>query len=284
METHCPDCNTRYQVDDSVLAICGGEVRCYHCERVFNVLEAETGYQVDLGESSIERAVAADSQALDQQPLIVELRHAPDGPTNEAPAAEPPQTPTLAAVEPSIPVDGDVEEPEAAPPIDLTDASIAPARHWFRTLLRSLLIIALALGALGQWGWLERDRLLAHPKIRPFLTQLGDRFDFSLPPQVDPKLFRVLRRDLAPDVQNDGALVLRAVVRNDSLITQPLPALQLTLFDSAQNIVARRTFSPTQYLPDPNTEQLIAPQQVFTLQLALEDPGDRASGFELSFY
>lgn len=280
MDTHCPHCNTHYQVDDDVLAVCGGDLRCYHCECVFNVLEVEVGYQVELAASSVEPTAAEAPQVIDLPPPIVELQHAPDKPISATRIAEPP----VATSKPSIRNDLVSKATEAAAPIDLSDEGASPARHWVSSLLATFAIIALTLSALAQWAWLARDRLLEYPTIRPFLTQLGDRFDIPLPKREDPKLFSILRRDLSPDERRDDALLLRAVARNDSPLPQPPPALQLTLFDNAQNVVARRTFSPAQYLPDPADAQFIAPQQVFTLQLALADPGERASGFELSFY
>ena len=86
------------------------------------------------------------------------------------------------------------------------------------------------------------------------------------------------------DAGPPAALHLWLAIRNDAPFAQPLPRLQLTLQDATGALVARRLFSPDQYLPPGWSGPPTAlPEDVITIDLHLKDPGPRAQGFVIDF-
>ncbi len=82
-----------------------------------------------------------------------------------------------------------------------------------------------------------------------------------------------------------GILVLSATFVNLAGQSQPYPDVAVALRDSENRTVAARRFSPADYLLQPPGEgvRLASGQQVPIL-LEFADPGERATGFEITFH
>jgi hypothetical protein len=108
--------------------------------------------------------------------------------------------------------------------------------------------------------------------------------DCELPDHYRPQDFTVIERDMQAEAGPPAALRLWLAIRNDAPFAQPLPRLQLALQDSTGALVARRLFTPEQYLP-PNWSgpPTALPGEVITIELRLKDPGPRAQGFVIDF-
>jgi len=145
------------------------------------------------------------------------------------------------------------------------------------TLIAGLLLLALG----AQLAWQQRGTLLQRfPVLGPFCNYIE-----CLPTVIHaPDEFRVLQRSIEPTANAPGSLTLSVRVRNDADIAQTLPEIQLSLLDNNGTVLIRRRLSPADYqFPPPPDSALVNPDEVFTIDLDFEDPGNPATGFIIDF-
>ena len=264
MNIRCPQCRTLCKVDPKELDAVPGGLRCVNCGHLFSASELEAD-PLDW----------ADSDPDDW--VDFELSH------SDLDSEAPPQATRTEPIELELPFevpdDLPVLEPSAEAALDAHQA-LAPAPRqappWWQILLVVLLLLVLVL----QLAWFNRTQLLQLPQAGP----LCEWIDCSMVQARDPAAFEVLSRQLQADPTVPGALRLLLRFRNAADAAQPLPLLQLALFDNGGAVLARRSFQPGEYLfPPPPQDRLATPQEVFTIELIFEDPGARASGFMIDF-
>lgn len=263
METLCPHCDTRYQIEREALVAANGLVRCSLCHNVFNALKhlrRSPGEQESLPE--IEEEVETQTETNPSLPSMI-----PDGTRAE------------------------IESEQFAPPepdegiFDIEDALTAPRRRRMRKALSVFVGLLLAIVLAAQLAWFERDKLLSQSRSRDIIERACDLLNCTPPEWRDPSKFEILQRSLVPKPGQPGVLVLEGQFINQAEVPQPLPILQLTFLDGNEKLLARRRLQPGEYLASPTLDgQLAAPKEVFTIDLALVDPGPQATGFELAFY
>jgi predicted Zn finger-like uncharacterized protein len=256
MQTRCPNCETRYEVDPEALARAHGQAQCYRCGCLFD----------GIAQRPIEPQTTAPPLMLDLQvePDHAEPVSAPDG-TDDLPFAVPDD---LEPLEPS---------PEAA--LDVTDTLYE--KRSIRGPLYATLALLLAVGLGAQLAWQQRVALLER---FPQLAPLCDRLECIERQVHAPEQLRVLERELRPADNQPGILNLSARFRNDADAAQPLPDIQLSLLDNNGSTLIRRRLSPGDYLyPPPSPERLIAPGEVITISIDFKDPGYLATGFMIDF-
>lgn len=263
MNTRCPKCGTHYNVDPTILRDSDNMAQCNECRQVFNAVEHQVEaleLNLDLGDDSLPN-VPDDTPEIS---LMLETEE-PQPISPELPFDIPEDLPTL--------------EPREEGALDLHDSLHSkPEKRtpWWQWLLAMLLLLCL----LAQIAWMSRADWMRLPQAQPLCAWL----DCSVAQQRDVKAFRVIERQLqaAPNVPNALRLVVR--FRNQADFAQALPQLQLSLFESSGTLLARRLFSPADYLfPAPAKGTLAQAQEVFTIELLFEDPGARASGFKIDF-
>jgi predicted Zn finger-like uncharacterized protein len=139
--------------------------------------------------------------------------------------------------------------------------------------------LALLLGVQAVHYW--RDALADVPIVGPPLATLYARLGLVLEPRWDLGSYDVKQWGAASEAEA-GALRLRASVVNQAHRSQPYPLLRVTLEDRFGAKVARREFTPAEYLPGRTApRQLLAPGARADADLKLADPGREAVGFEL---
>jgi len=260
METLCPHCETRYQIDRDTLVAANGLVRCSRCRNVFNALKHLNG------------------SPSDQEPL-------PEIEEQEGRTEVKSDLPSLTSDAFEAAADSSTMPEPNASALDMEDTLSAPRRRIARNSTSVLVALLLAALLVAQLAWFERDKLLSKPQSRDFLERTCDLLNCTLPEWRDPSKFEVLHRSLVPKPGQLGVLALEGQFINRAEVPQPLPVLQLTLLDSNEKLLARRRLYPNEYLGSPTLDdQLAAPKEVFTIDIALEDPGPQATGFELTFY
>lgn len=269
MQIRCPGCQASYRIDIAALAAAHGQARCCSCETLF-----------DATRPAADAAAAAGGEAsVDVRRLLRRLQRNPPPPG--APV-NPPLPLSLPLDDPGVPSPLQFASP---PALDLDQTLAAPRRQRLRRLGQGLAVMALLALAAAQWAWIERDRLLTDPVVRAALTQLCANLPCALAPQRDPAGYLVLQRQLEPAADATGGLALRVSFVNQRDFAQPPPQLQLSLFDTGQSLLARRTLTPGEYLPGPmDPGRLVAAEEVITIEFRLADPGPHATGFELAFY
>jgi hypothetical protein len=157
-------------------------------------------------------------------------------------------------------------------------ANISRERAWWGTLW---LLVVLTLVNLA---WTYRQPLLGQSWLRNDLAEWGMIQDPVATPFRNLDAIRLQSRQLQPHDTFAGILVLTATFISDAGQAQPWPAPELSLVDSAGRLLARRRFSPRDYLDRaPAAGEWLQPGVLVPVRLDFADPGSDAAGFELRF-
>jgi len=253
VKIHCPQCGTVSDLDTQTLDDTGGIARCDRCGHVFDALQRPK-------DASPRGKAGADSAGPDPQQRTGRAATASGAPFG-MPAGLPMPEPSSGA---------------ASDPL----APFRPRQDRGPRWGQWLLLVILTLTLLLQLAWINRAEWLGLPQARP----LCEWIDCQPVQKRDPRAFAIIERRLQADPQLAQALRLHLRFRNRADFAQPLPLIQLSLLDNAGSVLARRTFEAAEHLfPAPAKNTLAQPQEVFTIELLLVDPGARASGFEINF-
>lgn len=240
--TRCPSCKTRFRVSEEQLKLADGWVRCGHCADIFDATLSlrrqdddspdETGFEhsrIDtvIGDDSRWGDAAADPQRIKRRQSAVA------------------QTSRLGAL-PDTDLSPLPDEPSAAPAAEPEFVRQARRREfWHRPATRAALGVcsaALVLLLLGQWALHERDRLAAtDPTLQPHLARVCGWLGCELRPwrQID-----ALRIDSATLLRKKGDdYQLDLVLSNQARQPVAVPALELSLTDSREQVIVRRVLT-----------------------------------------
>jgi predicted Zn finger-like uncharacterized protein len=158
-----------------------------------------------------------------------------------------------------------------------------PPRRSTSSWLLAVFALLLSLGLVLQTAYFLRTEIAARfPPAKPWLMQ-GCQWmgcTVGLPRQID--LLTIEDSGLEDDADHDGVLVLTYVLRNRAAYAQDYPVLELTLTDTFDQPVLRRTFRPQEYLP-PGTDVTagIAADDEVSGRLHLKVEGDKPAGYRL---
>jgi predicted Zn finger-like uncharacterized protein len=256
--TRCPSCETRFQVSEKQLKTAEGWVRCVHCEDIFdatlslNRRDDDSAEETGFGSSRIDTVIGNESACGD---AAIDLQST--------------QRRQAITVLPSrlgpLP-----DEPGASPAVEHEFVRQARRRaYWRRPNIRTALSacsVVLVVVLLGQWVVHQRDRLAAtDPRLQHHLTRLCVWLGCELRPwrHIDALLIdsaTLLRKD-GGDYQLD--LVLRNRVRQPVAV----PALELSLTNSREQVIVRRVLTPAElgadaHVPGQSQLSLSVPLQV----------------------
>ncbi|MDF3936536.1 DUF3426 domain-containing protein [Pseudomonas citronellolis] len=194
------------------------------------------------------------------------------------------------------------EDDEAAEPLrpdpglgeaslrDLSDEPLQldwqkPKGRWGRRLLWALLIL-LALAGLGaQYVAYHFDELAREDAYRPWFAELCPQLGCSLPSKVDVEQIRSSNLVVRSHPDFSGALVVDAIIYNRASFSQPFPLLELRFADLNGQLIASRSFKPSEYLGGELAGQTeMPPQTPIHVSLDILDPGPKAVNYSLSFH
>ena len=278
--TLCPHCNTRFRIAEEQLEAHHGMVRCGHCLQAF---DARPGYLPDQPSPQLELPMLDETVAPAAETLTAEAIP----PAGEA-AAEP--------VPPESAHELDFSQPAAEPAVLTLAEQVAivqgeeeslppPApdyRKWPWTVASFLLLLVL----LAQAAYFFRVELAARlPALKPALTGYCRllRCNVSLPQRTD--LMSIESSDLEADPAHENQITLNAMLRNRAPYPQTFPNLELTLNDTQDRLLARRTFAPKDYLPPQESEQTgLPPNHELAVKLRLDTADLRPMGYRLSLF
>jgi predicted Zn finger-like uncharacterized protein len=144
--------------------------------------------------------------------------------------------------------------------------------------------VALALVAAIQLAVIFRGQLMIHwPQSRLLLTELCDvlRCTVAWPTQADQ--LAVIGTELQA-IPGTDALELSALVRNRADFRQSLPAIEVTLTDARNRPLARKVFTPADYLasagePTARLQEGLAPGGDLSIRIFFEARGLAPAGF-----
>ncbi len=157
-------------------------------------------------------------------------------------------------------------------------------RGFFATLLWLLACTALLATATLQLAWFERKELIKYPEGRMLLEKLCHYAHCQVPILRDPDLIQITQRQITSHPHKSDALLVQLTIKNQATFSQPYPILELSLSAVNDKLVARRSFSPAEYLaPATDPNQLMPPGVLQQIEIEIEDPGVAVTGFEFNF-
>ena len=237
--TRCPGCKTIFRVTPQQLAIRSGQVRCGHCQTVFDGLTA----------------LVSLAPRPRQEPELDEAALGPPTVTlRSAQALQPAPEDSAERPEPSV-RGGRAEPVEAAQP----KSEIAYATRfawqekkqrrrlpaWAYAAMLPVLVLLLAAQALFHF----RDAIAAHwPMTKPALIRLCAVARCEVRPLQDISALSIEASDLQADPAHRGLLILTLTIRNRAPFALGYPYVELTLSDTQERVVVRRAFAPQDYL------------------------------------
>lgn len=226
--TQCPQCGTHFKITQAQREAHQGLVRCGKCKNVFNAVEN----------------LYTPPQQLDLPLVLDDIADF---------------TGMHAAYDPYETIDSPVSiSPQAAarmsndfshiPDVYLASKPkpLSPKQVLFFTTGSILLGIIL----LFQTAYFFRVEISARlPGIKPVLTQFCELLNCTLPLPQKIDLITIESSELEADPVQANIITLHALLRSRAPYAMAYPSIELTLTDTQDNTVARRTFSPAEYLP-----------------------------------
>ncbi len=331
MLTQCPECKTKFRVNDDQLRAAQGQVRCSRCHIIFNAheflqnLSTTEGSQTqktppdsvsdfiseaDLEEFSDLKAQISndlcpfedsDTETIPEQPdrmidedlseVIKKLeRHQAKGQGQAASADKSTGPAQPETDEPEQPLPFAVPENlESITPVpqDQLDADgiFSPKKSgkkgsgWW-----TLGILTLLLLAISQLAWFGRDKLMRYPEGRVLFQSICEYAGCKLPLIRAPEQIQVLSRSITTHPKIESALLIQLTIANNANFSQPYPMLQIGLYSSDELLVVQRRFHPREYIPGYTKHAEFAPGKALYVELAIEDPGQDVTGFQLEFF
>ena len=275
MRTRCPDCQTVFRVTPEQLKARAGKVRCGHCQSVFNALDtlldeentatlavpvpppvagipAEKvlwSEERDTTASPAEDRLSAPGHEAEveaqEAPLFAESPHVADESSDASATQDIGKAAGLILPRETTEIPGYSKWAEGVVTAPLSLPDEKPS-HWPFVLVAVLLVLGLA----GQVTFHFRSELaVSFPVLRPWLESFSHVFDSPLPLPMHAELVTIETSDLQTDAARGNLLVLNATLRNRAPYGQAYPLLELSLTDVQDAAIARRVFTPKDYLP-----------------------------------
>ena len=313
MLTSCASCGTAFRVTSEQLVAHQGKVRCGACNTVFSALEnlIHTSPEAlaadpngNAGAAAVETASAsafsvaslaspdtttgtlvlgaAPLPVLSAAPMLVvddDLIVPLANPQSSVPMAE-------AAVQDIAPEEANLGEVSAPKPLAdtpspaATAASATPAAGfaWWSTAGAFVALCALTL----QGAYFYRNELAAHVlETKPTLAALCQQLGCAFAAPRDAQAITIESHDLQAEPANKSVLALIALLRNRAAFAQDAPHLELTLTDAQDAALARRVFTPREYV----AAAQMAPNSELPVRIMLDASQIKAAGYRLyAFY
>jgi len=151
-----------------------------------------------------------------------------------------------------------------------------------------VLIVILLFVLVGQFTYLKREELAKYAAVRPVLDQVCAIINtFSTCEVPDPREVEsivIIERNVVSHPNAKNALLITSKINNEAGFVQQYPQLVLTFSDINQSVLARRSFSPEEYLAKGvDIEAGMEPHKPIKIMLEIVDPGEAAVNFEFEF-
>ncbi|MFH2133700.1 MAG: DUF3426 domain-containing protein [Pseudomonadota bacterium] len=311
--TLCPQCATRFKVSEEQLDAHDGLVRCGRCQNVFNAREhlqddepsPQLSLLIDEEPSQAKEAPdedAGEPSATENQPAQEDI---PESEQDEATPAETGDSDSPAGTDEISSEDEASGQPDLSPIPNLTELEEAPTtlaqqvqfiddpaeedkpaapkrKHHLATLLGGALFVLLS----AQATYHFRDALAVKlPGLKPLLVELCGQLDCTVELPRDIDLLSIESSELEADAKLVNVITLHALLHNRARYSQAWPSLELTLTDSRDDVIARRTFHPADYLKDEDELELgIGHNRERDIALRLDTTDLRPSGYRLLLF
>lgn len=273
--TQCPACSTRFKVTDEQLAAHEGMVRCGRCSTVFNAAEQlhsnQPSPQLNLPIATLEDEVPPAELEL---PADIaeqkETEHVEMESSSIAAIADEQET-----LEHQFQFHEELPAEEAAKPV-------RKPRRWPWVVGSTFLMLTLLAQALYFYR-VEIAALL--PGLKPALTSYCELLQCTIPLPKKADLMSIESSNLEADPQQPNIIIVSVLLHNVATYVQAYPDLELSLTDLQDKIVARRVFTPPQYLKAGESEKSgLAANREMSIQLRLDTFDLKPSGYKLFLF
>jgi predicted Zn finger-like uncharacterized protein len=144
------------------------------------------------------------------------------------------------------------------------------------------IVLLLMLGS--QIIWQFRDQFIQYDVGRRVVTAFCGITGCTVPIRRNTDKIIIQSRNLSTHPDVPGVLFMQLVMLNTATFEQPFPKVQLSLFNDKGKLIARRIFTPDEYLPaDERGRQMMPKAQQIHVEMQLIDPGKEVTGFTFEF-
>lgn len=268
--TLCPDCGTTFRVNAVQLQAHSGDVRCGHCQQVFNGFAT----LITVSESVIEYPSEFQSS-----------------PISEPEALAVPVVPTVSAESFAVtanvddvmdlPIAADSNQTAMATSDDFLTAEEPRKQSQGRWGAANVFLLLLLI---GQIAYINRTELtIIAPGVRPYLERYCAIMACTVPYPQDIKQLGIEASDLQKNIlRQPEVAMLSAIIRNHAPFPQALPALQLSLLDEHDQVIVSRIFTAQDYLQEENkSRQFIESQYEIEIRLDFDSSNLDVLGYRL---
>jgi predicted Zn finger-like uncharacterized protein len=268
--TQCPQCGTHFKITEAQRQSHKGMVRCGHCQTVFNAVEhlytPPEQLALPLALDDIADVTALHSlydPYLEKDPYI----------NKDSSVSISPEAAARLANDFSHLADVDVTLPAK---------TSSPQRTWPWAVGSLLLLLVLLL----QIAYFLRVDIAARlPGIKPAMTRICEQLNCSLPLPQKIDMLSIESSELEADPAQASIITLHALLRSHAPYALAYPSIELTLTDSQDNAIARRTFTPAQYLGSGEVEtQGFPANRESTIKLHLNTADLKPAGYRLYLF
>lgn len=263
--TRCPNCDTTFRVTTQQLQASGGQVRCGHCNRIFDAFATLTAQEP--------QSASAEPPALAAQP------------THAQKVADQGRAQPISAQEP-VPRKDKLQPTRPDPAASLYEWEFRMPEPPRRTLLWTVLALMLSMVLVVQAAFAFRTEMtVLIPQTRSIYMSLCEHLGCRI---NLPKLSNYLHieasdlKSVDPSHPNEIQLLLS--VRNRAPVELAYPAFELTLTNSLEQAVVRRVFLPAEYLPPSAQAGGLNAGTELPIQLFLDTGSLRAAGYRLYLF
>ena len=296
--TSCPECQTQFVVTKEQLKAYEGQVRCGTCNHVFNakahLIKPVKPKKSPAKKSSVQVVpeAALESASPESMPLEATVSSIEANVAEHAEHIEitvPDHLKDIAQEETTaITSNEDIVQLAIATPSMVQDLSIddkfnkrQKGKFSWGLLLLSLLLL---LGLLAQLTYFMRTEISAnYPQTKPLLAlacaQIG--CDVPLPKKID--LLTIDDSDMQEHVEYEQVLQFTSTLINHANVPQAYPNIELTLTDTDDEPVLKRTFSAKEYLHNnANVENGIAAKEEVRIKLNMNTSDVAVAGYRVT--
>ena len=298
--TLCPHCSTRFKISEAQLTAHHGMVRCGHCMQAFDarpsfipdIPSPQLALPIDEPPDKAESPSPSEPGTAVEQQTMLDTGESGSLSAALQPAVEAEDKLDFSVQDTPQPAEPDlheahyVEQLTLAEQVNVVEESEVEAFVKPRTWPWAAgAIIAILLLVAQSTYFLRVDLAARIPAVKPALITYCKLLGCSVPYPQKSTLISIESSSLDADPAHENQITLNALLRNHASFSQAFPSLSLTLNDNQDKPLARRLFTPSEYLTaDENEKTGFRGNHEINIKLPLYTGELRPVGYQLEFF
>ena len=299
LATRCPNCSTVFRLKPAQLEVSGGQVRCGHCDMLFDAIQNRTqapdaeptaGNSPHVSALEARRSLLARLNARTEPGGVIvaealnalpDRRFAPElslaSSNRQQPSAATKPKAATNAKKPATAGNKPGQPPAATKP--------QPSERRFVRALIGPFVVLLALACALQYAWWQREYIrVSWPPSEIAFQTFCRLTGCTISPAHDIDLLQIASMSLR-QIDDPRHLALQVVIRNRSAIPQAYPSVELTLTDAHNQASIRKVITPAQYLgADTAIDTGIGQHAERTLQMRVDTTTVPANNYRVTIF